>query len=92
MKKIIGFAVLTMTLLLSGMAQAEQVDFGKMPCEGFEQVDADTMTGFYFWLNGYVSAKTNDTIVDTGAIESDLKAIFEYCKANPKKTVLSMVE
>ena len=49
------------------------------------------MTMFYFWLDGYASAKTGDTTLDVNAVENNLTQIMKVCKQNPKKTVLSVI-
>ena len=49
------------------------------------------MTMFYFWLDGYASAKTGDTKLDAGAVENNLTQIMKVCQKNPNKSVLSIV-
>ena len=55
------------------------------------ELDAQTMTMFYFWLDGYASAKTGDTKLDAGAVENNLTQIMKVCQKNPNKSVLSIV-
>ena len=93
MKKVCFAIVLAAMLALpmTASAKSDKIDFGKLPCSAFVQLDAQTMTMFYFWLDGYASAKTGDTTLDAGAVENNLTQIMKVCKQNPKKTVLSVV-
>ena len=92
--KILG-AALAVALLVSpwaGSARAEKVDFSEITCEAFVDFDEETTTMFYFWLDGYASAKSGDTVFDTDSVESDLAELLKLCSANPKATILKMLE
>ena len=93
MKKVCFAIVLAAVLALpmTASAKSDKLDFGKLPCSSFVQLDAQTMTMFYFWLDGYASAKTGDTTLDVNAVENNLTQIMKVCKQNPKKTVLSVI-
>ena len=92
-RKTLG-AALTVALLVSpwaGSARAEKIDFSKVTCEAFADFEEDTMTMFYFWLDGYVSAKSGNTVFDTDGVEADLTELLKRCNANPKTTVLKVL-
>jgi hypothetical protein len=93
MKKIPGLllAALLLAAPLAGSARAEKIDFGKITCEEYMKTDGGDQAYFYFWLDGYVSAKTNDTVLDTEAVGKDVQALTEMCQANPGKTVLEVI-
>ena len=93
MKKLCFAIVLAalFALPMTASAKGDKIDFGKLPCSAFVQLDAQTMTMFYFWLDGYASAKTGDTTLDVNAVENNLTQIMKVCKQNPKKTVLSVI-
>ena len=93
MKKLCNLLILTALLALptASFAKDNKIDFGKLPCSSFIQLDAQTMTMFYFWLDGYASAKTGDTVLDASAVEKNLTEIMKTCKKNPNKSVLSII-
>ena len=91
MKKLFFAIVLAAMFAMPMTASAEKIDFGKLKCSSFMELDAQTMTMLYFWLDSYASAKTGDTTLDAGAVENNLTQIMKVCKQNPKKTVLSVV-
>lgn len=93
MKKLCFAIVLAamFAMPMSASAKADKIDFGKLKCSAFMELDAQTMTMFYFWLDGYASAKTGDTKLDASAVESNLTQIMKVCQQNPNKTVLSIV-
>ena len=91
MKKllIMILAAVFLAAPLAGPARAEKVDFGQVTCAHFLEFDEETVAYFYFWLDGYVSAKTGNTVLDTSAVEADLMKLFEFCQANPATTMLN---
>jgi hypothetical protein len=91
MKKLFFAIVLAAMFAMPMTASAEKIDFGKLKCSAFIELDAQTMTMFYFWLDGYASAKTGDTKLDAGAVENNLTQIMKVCQKNPNKSVLSIV-
>ena len=91
MKKLFFAIVLAAMFAMPMNASAEKVDFGKLKCSAFMELDAQTMGMFYFWLDGYASAKTGDTKLDVSAVENNLTQIMKVCQKNPNKSVLSIV-
>ena len=91
MKNLFFAMVLAAMFAMPMTASAEKIDFGKLKGSAFMELDAQTMTMFYFWLDGYASAKTGDTKLDAGAVENNLTQIMKVCQKNPNKAVLSIV-
>ena len=93
MKTLSGLllAAVLLSAPLAGVAQAEKVDFGKVTCGQFIEFDENTMTMFYFWLDGYVSAKTGNSVIDTDAVEGDLTALLQKCNASKQSTLLKVI-
>ena len=94
MKKLLLALFLSAALItpLGASAYAEKIDFGKMTCGTLMELDEETVAMFYFWLDGYLSAKTNNTVLDTDTVEADLTALAEVCSANPNKIVLELTK
>lgn len=89
MKKL--FSLLAIILLCATAplaASAEKLDMGKISCRDFMQMDEDALAYLYFWLDGYVSAKSGDTVLDTDSVENDLRAMLDACEDAPRKKLL----
>jgi hypothetical protein len=93
MKKMFGLFLAAALLFapLASPAQAEEIDFGKLTCEAFLELDEDATGLLYFWLDGYVSAKSGNTVMNTDGVESDVTELVKQCQANPKATVLKVL-
>ena len=85
------FLAAFLTVTPAGLARAEKIDFSKVTCSQFLDFDGDDAAAFYIWIDGYVSAKTGNTVLDTGTIESDLEGLINICRNNPNKTILGMI-
>ena len=92
-RKIVGatLAVALLAFPLAWSARAEMVDFSKVTCEEFMNLDEDAMAGYYIWLEGYFSGKSGNTVLDTDTVEEDLTKLVELCNDSPKSTVLKVL-
>ena len=90
MKKLLGIILAAAFLAapLAGLARAESVDFSKVTCGEFVGLDQDDLTVFYFWLDGYLSAKSGNTVLNLDGVQSDMEELFKLCQANPRTPVL----
>ena len=68
----------------SDMAEVTCDDVSKMSIEEFGVVSA--------WMNGYYSAKRNNTKVDIKQLVANNRNVLEFCNKNPKMTVMKAVE
>lgn len=92
MKKLACLAVAACLCFAAPLAaQAEKVDMAKITCEQMFQ-DEDSAVYMYFWLDGYFSAKSGDTVLDAAGAEGDLTALAEACAASPGKKVLDLLK
>lgn len=93
MKKLCFAIVLAaiFAMPMNASAKGDKIDFGKLKCGAFVELDSETTTMLYFWLDGYASAKTGDTRLDVTAVENNLTQIMKVCQKNPNKTVLSII-
>ena len=97
MKKLLGLflAVALLSASWAGVAQAEKIDFNKFTCNQFVELaegdDADTLAMLYFWLDGFVSAKSGDLVMDTDNVENDLNELLKLCKADRNSRLLSVL-
>jgi acid stress chaperone HdeB len=91
MKTLLGLFLAAALLLapLAGPAQAEKVDLGKLTCGQFLEIDNEQELAYlFFWLDGYVSGKTGNTVLDPNTVEEDLKALVEMCQGKKNTPLL----
>ena len=93
MKKLFGLflAGVLLSAFWAGPVQADKIDFNKFTCGQFLELDADEMAMFYFWLDGYASAKSGDLVLDASTAENDLTELTNLCKANKDTRLLSVI-
>ncbi len=92
MKKLACLAVVACLCFAAPLAaHAEKVDMSKVTCaQMFE--DEDTATYMYFWLDGYFSAKSGNTVLDAGGVEQDMEALVQLCTPDPDKKILDLLK
>ena len=97
MKKLFGLLLTAalLTLPLTGIAQAQKIDFGKFTCGDFiklaEAGDGETIAALYMWLDGYISAKSGNTETDLSAVESNLEEVLKVCKGKKGTKILTAI-
>jgi len=84
-------AAILMVFPLTNPALAAKIDMGKVTCAQFIELDAEETTYFYFWLDGYFSAKSGDLVLDGSTAESDINEILRQCEANKGATVMKIL-
>lgn len=85
-------AIVMLSVPLAGSAQAEKIDFGKITCEQFLEFDKETLAMFYCWLDGYFSAGSNNTVLDTEEMEKDLTELLKRCATRKQATVMAVID
>lgn len=93
MKTCFATALVCLLLVFSTpTAQAEQVNMGQISCTELLEFDEEAMAYFYFWLDGYFSAKSGNLVLDTSTAEDDLEALIKACRKSPAKKVLTVIQ
>jgi len=91
MKKLFClFAAGLLCLTDPAPAGAEKLDMGQLTCQDFKDMDAEAITSLYFWLDGYFSAKSGDTVLDTDGVENDVHAMLDACDNAPDRRLLDI--
>ena len=90
MKKIVGFAIL-FCLCLPLSIPAADYDMAEVTCADMMK-DNESMTLMYFWLDGYMSAKMDNTMLRQEEVESNINIIRKECEGNPRKKIFSLLE
>ena len=99
MKKLFGLflaaALLSSLWIVPAQAAtgADKIDFNKFTCKQFLDLDGDDAAYFYFWLDGFVSAKTNNLVMslDEKSIENDLQQLMKMCNDNKDSRLLTVM-
>jgi hypothetical protein len=65
---------------------------GEIKCEQLMKMGDKERVLMIFWLDGYLSQKKNNTLMDQEWMQKLVKHVSEYCTKNPSETVLSSVK
>lgn len=90
MKKMIVAA--SLAAAMAAPAMAEGFDMAELSCAELLAMDDNGKGVVLFWIDGYVSHKTSNTMVNIDGIKADGAKIGEYCAANADAKVLAYVE
>lgn len=87
MKWIVAAAAMA---ALVSPALAAKIDFGAATCADTKTWDQATAVTYLVWLDGYMSGKTDNTVMDTDETSRFAKELDEYCAADPSKKLLDI--
>lgn len=87
MKKYLPALVLAASF---SAVQAWEFDMAEFKCEDMDSKETAAMV--LFWLDGYISAKQDDTIISNEWVEELAAHIKQACAKNTSQSVLSIVQ
>lgn len=91
MKRSLMIAALASAMSCSmGVVQAEEQDIAQIKCTEFLQ-SGSFMPSLLMWIDGYLSAATDNTVMDDAYIEELGTKLGSFCKANPDATLLDAI-
>lgn len=91
MKKLLCVCLLAaLCAALPLSSNAEELDMGKFTCGDFLKLGGDESAMLYFWLDGYASHVTGNNVLNSSAVEGDMKALMELCQKNPSLKILDI--
>jgi hypothetical protein len=88
---LICLVCLAIFFTFAGTARAEKVNMGTLTCGDFSKMDGEEIAMLYFWLDGYLSKASGNTVLDTDSVENDLKSLADACAASPNEKILSVL-
>lgn len=92
MKKLIFGAIAVALLLVAPLAaQAETRDVAKTTCKEFMN-DKDDMPLLIMWIDGYLSAASDNTVFSAEWQQKLGKHMGEFCTKNPDKTIMDAMD
>ncbi len=91
-KKILFCAVAATVLFTTPPAvQAETKDVAKVTCQEFMN-DKDDMPLLIMWIDGYLSAASDNTVFSKEWQVKLGKHMGEFCTKNPNKTIMDAMD
>ena len=93
MKKFIALLAMVFMLALSAPVMAQDLDMGNLTCVQLNAAaeDPDTLTMIYFWLDGYMSHATGQTVLKQSEVEANVTGLLNACAADPNVKVLDLL-
>ena len=94
MKKFFMAALIAAALCMPALASADDdiQDISKVTCKEFLSSDEKEISFLLAWIDGYMSAKSDNTQISTAWMEKLGEHMGSYCSANPKKTIMDAME
>ncbi len=90
--KLIMTLMVMAVLGLASFAQAQDVDFSKVKCSEFLNSGEANIQNTMIWLDGYVSALSDNTVMSTEWMKEFGTHMGTYCTKNPNSTILEAVD
>lgn len=73
-------------------ALADKIDMGAATCKEYTSLASADLGTYLTWLDGYMSAKSGDTVMDTDAMTALGTKLMEACKASPDEKILPAID
>jgi acid stress chaperone HdeB len=87
-----GLTTVVTALVATQPAKADSFDMNEFTCAELVELDTETAVLAIFWLDGYLSGITGDTVVDSEYIGDLAEVMILECAADPDALVLDVVE
>ncbi len=88
MKKFMVCALLTAFVGFAGIASAQEQDLAALPCGDLIKANEQTQQLIIFWIDGYMSAQSENTVMSDEWIEKLAFHMGSYCAKNPKHNIM----
>jgi acid stress chaperone HdeB len=85
-------AVLLACLCAPPAAAQVTIDVSKITCEQFVLYQVVNSDYVAVWLDGYYSAKRNNTLVDPQTFKDNVNKVRDYCRNNMKTSIMQAAE
>lgn len=93
MKALCGLFVAALLLAapVAGFAAGDEQDMAKISCKEF-LASGDNMGMMLTWIDGYMSAKSDNTVMSKAWMEKLGTHMGQYCAKNPGHTIMQAME
>ena len=92
MKKFILAVVAAAFLCSPAVSFAEDMDMAKITCNDFLSQKEDDIVSVVIWVDGYLSAKSGDTVMGQEWMKKLSMNLASYCKQNGNKTLMDAID
>ncbi|MBO4334779.1 MAG: hypothetical protein J5846_02965 [Desulfovibrio sp.] len=93
MKKLFAaFALLALLGMPLAASAANEVDMAKVSCKEFLGGGDESISTMLVWIDGYMSAKSDNTVMSNAWMEKLGGHLGQYCSKNPAKTIMDAIE
>ncbi len=75
-----------------GAAVAADQDFAKITCKDFVNASEEQMGMMLMWIDGYMSGKSDNTIINDAWLEKLGMHMARYCTANGGNSIIQAME
>jgi len=88
------WAIVAGALMFSsgGVAAQTRANMAKITCGELSDLYVEEFVVIGAWMSGYYNAKRNNTIVDVKQLAANTAKVMDFCKKNPKVTVMKAIE
>jgi hypothetical protein len=90
--KFAGAILVAASLLVAGLAQAQQVELSKLRCRAFIDLPKETIANITLWLDGYYTDEEDPAVVDFDKVKAKAEKLVGYCAQNPRVRVMTAAE
>ncbi len=85
-------ALLAAFVGFSSPAFAQDTDMATIKCSEFLKSNQNDMTMLIFWIDGYISAQSDNTVISDEWMTKLGTHLGSYCATNPNNTIMQAIE
>ena len=68
----------------------QKVDMAELTCKEF-MADPDGIMPTIFWIDGYLSHQSGNSVIDVDELVANVKKVAEECASEPDKKVMELL-
>ena len=91
-KLLLAFALCALLGAPQMSVAADDTDMGKITCKEFLGGGEQGISTMLVWIDGYMSAKSDNTVMSKAWMEKLGGHMGSYCAKNPSNTVMQAIE
>ena len=91
-KTILAIAIGIFAFSGSNAVAQMKANMAKISCGDLSKMSAEEYVVTGAWMSGYYNAKRHNAMIDIKQLAENSKKVVEFCKENPKMTVMKAIE
>ena len=88
MKHLLGALALTASVAAALPVRADVVDMAQATCRDILNDNDEEASYYVVWLLGFFAGRSNDTALDSTAVETAFEKLSRHCRDNPDAKVM----